>query len=185
MQKLRRNFKRLSVKDKVKFVLFLPLACLAIVLDSFVDTLAYIIRWVFNFFKWNWKEMTVLLVTVAIVAAPIMGVIHVTQTVHRFRGDDMSDAQRYVYQNCHEMANNFIVAEDGNIRGFVRADDDNIDRIVSVIVEYNLDDKDALIDWLMSFKEGDYSDAVNFHNYCWEELGGEIGFAVELRSKYR
>lgn len=185
MYKLRRNFKRLSTKDKIKFVMFLPIVSLAAILDSAIDISAFILRWVFNFVRWNWRALLIVTATVAIVALPIMTIVHIDQTVHTFDGKSALQAEQYVYRNCHEMANNFIVAEDGNVRGFVRADERNIDRLIATIVEYDVQDDDMLIGWLTSFKNGDYSDAVAFHNYCWNEIGGEVGYAVSLRDRYK
>lgn len=185
MRKLRKNFKRLSIKDRLKFVMFLPLLCSMAIIDSGIDVLTFIVRWLVNFIKWNWRHIVVVTVAVIVVAIPIQTIVHIDQTVPKFRGHSDESAERYVYFNCHEMTNRFIVAEDGNIRGYVRADDNNIDRIISVIVEHDMNDQDILISWLMSFKDGDYSDAVAFHNYCWEELGGEVGYAIGLRDRYK
>ena len=106
-------------------------------------------------------------------------------TVCRFKGNSKLSAEKYVYTNCHQMANGFIVAQDGRVRGVVRADDTNIDRIIAVITEYDIDETGKLITWLIEFKNKDYSNAVNFHNYCWNMLDGEVGWAVELKEQYR
>lgn len=185
MRKLHKNFRHYTTATKVKFVVLLPIMCLASVVGNFIDVSAYILRWMSNFIKWNWKQLIILAVTAAIVATPIVSVIRFDQTVPRFKGETKAQAERYVYFNCHEMANNFIVAADGSVRGYVRADADNIDRIIAIVVEYGLSDEDKLIDWLLDFKNGDYSDAVAFHNYCWEKLDGEIGFASDLKNRYK
>lgn len=117
----------------------------------------------------------------------ITGIIYcrVDETVPEFKGKFNYEAENYVYYYCHQMTNNFIKAEDNKIRGFVRADKKNIDRILKVLDEYSLENEDNLRNWLRSFENGDYHDAVNFHNYCWRQLDGEVGWAVDLKNRYK
>ena len=185
MKKLQKHFNTYTTATKVKFVIVLPVLCLASVLGNLIDVLGYIIRWMWNFVRWNWKQLTVIAIAAVIVATPILTIIHIDQTVPRFRGESKEQAMTYVYTNCHEMTNNFIVAVDGSVRGHVRADDDNIDRILAIVVEYGFSDQSMLIEWLLQFKAGNYSEAVRFHNYCWEKLDGEIGYAEDLKNRYK
>lgn len=185
MNKLSTHFRRLSSLNKIKFIVLLPVLCFAMILDNIIDLLAYLFAWATNFFKERWQELLVVTSFVLAIVVPVLLCIHLLETVPNFKGRTQMQAEKYVYTNCHEMANNFIVAEDGDVRGYVRADDRNIDRIIAVIAEYRFEDDDLLIDWLTDFKDGDYSDAVNFHNHCWKKLDGEVGYAVDLRKKYK
>lgn len=185
MNNLSTTFKKLSPANKIKFVVRLPFLCLITVIDGAVDLLAIVYDWTRRFLYRRWKEVIVVTLAIVVIAIPITVAIHVDQTVHTFKGATKAQAEKYVYTNCHEMANNFIIAEDKNVRGYVRADERNIDRLISVISQYRFSDRDLLISWLVEFKNGDYSNAVDFHNYCWEELDGEIGYATALKKQYR
>ena len=132
-----------------------------------------------------WKEIVSVVVIVTCIVLPIYLATYIEETVPKFDGKYKYQAEAYVYTNCHEMANNFIVAEDNKVRGFVRADDKNIDRILAVIMEYELDDSEQLKTWLLELKNGNYSNAVAFHNYCWLELDGDVGWAIKLKDKFK
>ena len=185
MKKLQRHFKTYSATEKVKFVVVFPILCLAGVAGNFIDIMGYILRWMWNFVRWNWRQLTVIAIAAIIIATPILTIIRIDQTVPRFKGESKAQAMTYVYTNCHEMANNFIVAADGSVRGYVRADEDNIDRILAVVVEYGISDNGSLVEWLLQFKAGNFSEAVAFHNHCWEKLDGEVGYATDLRDRYK
>lgn len=167
MNNLLTHFKRLSTLDKLKVIGLLPLAYLETLLTKF------------------WENTKIVMTVLIALLITVFIAIYVDKTVPVFNGASKTEIQNYVYHNCHEMANNFIVAKDGRIRGYVRADDRNIDRIVAVITKYTFEDGDRLIEWLTDFRNGDYSDAVDFHNYCWKKLDGEIGYAVDIRNRYK
>ena len=181
MGKLQRNFKTYPTRDKVACILIAPFAVAAGIISGTVNVVADVIV----FIRKYWAIIARLLVAVLLVAACIFAYIRFDRTVPKFDGGTDPVARGYVYSNCHKMANNFIVAEDGEVKGYVRADDNNIDRIIAVVMEYEFHDRDQLVTWLIELKNGNYSNAVEFHNYCWEKLDGKIGFAVELKSRYR
>ena len=185
MKTLVTTFTKLSPINKIKFVTLLPIMCFAALVDKLVDLGVGIFQWARYVIKNYHRETVIVLIALLIIATPITLIIHVDRTVHNFHGATTAQAKKYVYTNCHEMTNTFIVAEDGCVRGYVRADDNNIDKLMVVIAEYNFSDEDLLIGWLSEFKKGDYSNAVSFHNYCWEMLDGEIGYAVALKGKYK
>lgn len=185
MKTLVTTFKRLTPERRIKFVVLLPVMCLATLIDKVIDLSIVLYRWLTFIITEHWRELLVVAAAILIIATPITIIIHVDQTVPVYKGKTYAQAEKYVYVNCHEMANNFIVAEDNNVRGYVRADDTNIDRIIAVIAENDIRNGEQLITWLSEFRNGDYSNAVRFHNYCWEGLDGEIGYAVDLRAKYK
>lgn len=185
MKTLVHTFNHLTPSRRIKFVIFLPVLCFAAVLDKVIDLAIMLVRWTSYFLANYWKDLLVILAAVAIIGAPIVTIVSIDQTVPVYRGKTYAQAEKYVYVNCHEMTNNFIVAEDGNIKGYVRADNTNIDRLIAVIAENNIANGDTLIQWLSEFRNGDYSNAVQFHNYCWNNLDGEVGYAVDLRDRYK
>lgn len=185
MYQLQKTFKKLSPVNKCKFVLLLPIVCLATLVDKAIDLAEMIIRWTAHLVRWHWRELIVVAIAVACIVIPVVACVYIDQTVPRFRGNTVTQAEHYVYTNCHEMANNYIVAEDGAIRGLVRADERNIERIVSVVVEYDIPNKDILLQWLMEFKNGNFTHADAFHNHCWFYLDGEVGFAIDVKDRYK
>lgn len=185
MKTLVTTFKRLTPERRIKFVVLLPVMCLATLIDKVLDLSIVLFSWLRFVVTHHWRDILVVIAAVTIIATPIAVVTHIDQTVPVYMGGTYAQAETYVYINCHEMANNFIVAEDGNVRGYVRADDKNIDRLVAVIAENKISNGEQLITWLSEFRNGDYSNAVEFHNYCWNGLDGEVGYSVDLRTKYK
>lgn len=181
MRKFLRYFTHLSTIQKFEFILVSPilivLLCLNVLLLIGTKFSDYMLP--------RLKQVMTILLIVAVLAIPIIGCTHWEGTVPEFRGIGEHSAEMYVYHNCHWMANNFIIAEDGQVYGYVRADEKNINRILSVLAEYDLDNEDKLIAWLTEFKNKDYSNAVDFHNYCWNMLNGNTGYAVDLKNKYK
>lgn len=131
------------------------------------------------------KNIVRIVITVAVIVVAVIIFCQVDETVPEFTGRFEYEAENYVYYYCHRMANNFIEAEDNQIRGYVRADKKNIARILDVLDKYSFQHEDNLRNWLRSFENGDYHDAVNFHNYCWKQLDGEVGWAVDLKNRYK
>ena len=185
MKTLLNTFNSLNLSGKIKFIVLFPTFCVAELLANLVDLSLNAVNAVRYLFKNCRRQVFIFLIIFLVVCSPITLFLHIDRTVPEFNGCTNFQAHRFVYRNCHEMANNFIVAEDGNVRGRVRADRKNIDTLMAVIAQYDFKDEDLLITWLAEFKKGDYSNAVYFHNYCWEELDGEVGYAVAIRRRYR
>lgn len=181
MIELLRSFKKLSPISKARFVIFFPLLILAEVLD----TLIAIGNFVYWFVTRRYRELLSIAAVLLIIIVPVLGVVHFDQTVPTFKGETEYAAQMYVYTNCHEMCNNFIVPNDGRARGFVRADEGNIDKILAVIARFDVKDEDDIIECLNEFRNGDYHSAVWLHNYCWTNLDGEVGYAIRLKDRYK
>lgn len=181
MIKLLRRFKKLSSIDKARFIIFFPLLILAGVLDTLIDIGAFVYWFVIRWYR----ELLAITVVLLIIIVPTSIAVYIEETVPTFKGKTEYAAQMYVYTNCHEMCNNFIVAEDGRVRGFVRADDGNIDKILAVIARFDVKDKDDIIECLNEFRNSDYHSAVWLHNYCWTNLDGKVGYAVGLKEKYK
>ena len=81
-----------------------------------------------------------------------------------------------IYDMIHRMANTIIIAEDGNIWGKDEITQDNIDKVL-----YQLNGRDEYLDAeLKKWKELDFYNGVEVHNYVWTKLGGTIGKAKAL-----
>ena len=181
MRKLLRRFKKLSLIEKTRFISFFPLLIIAYIFDKLIDIGAFVYWYVTQ----QSREFlaTVAIILIIVVPASIMG--YFDETVPTYKGTAIYTAERYVYTNCHEMCNNFIISEDGKVRGFVRSDEENIDKIVSVVAQYDIDNGYKIIECLNEFRNDDYHSAVWLHNYCWTKLGGEVGYAIGLKDKYK
>lgn len=81
-----------------------------------------------------------------------------------------------IYDMIHRMANTIIIAEDGNIWGKDEITQDSIDKAL-----YQLNGRDEYLDAeLKKWKELDFYNGVEVHNYVWTKLGGTIGKAKSL-----
>lgn len=79
----------------------------------------------------------------------------------------------------HEMSNTLIVAENNNAKyGLVEVTNATIDIAISSVRE-NLGDK-KLEKMLLKWKDGDFNNATIVHNYVWELLDGEVGYAIAV-----
>ncbi|MGL5352486.1 MAG: DUF6241 domain-containing protein [Clostridium sp.] len=76
------------------------------------------------------------------------------------------------YDFVHQMSNNLIVASDGMIWGNQDVTLENIDLGIEM-----LKNDDYIVTELNKWKEGDFKNATDVHNYCWRILEGSIGKA--------
>lgn len=88
-----------------------------------------------------------------------------------------------IYDTMHRMANTKIEAVDGEVWGEVEITVELCDRLIDKIKESNLKalEKNKLIEILNRWKNGDFSNCVEEHNYVWSKLGGTVGKAKSLR----
>lgn len=167
--------------ENVKSAAALPLYGVAKLVDTLIDFSVKVLKNIRKDFVGVGSIIATALCLVLVASVCVT----VETTVPVFRGATKSEAEMFVYTNCHKMSNNFIVAEDGKVRGFVDAGDKNIDRILSVLAQYDIEEKDTIIDILSEFKRGDYRGALWLHNHCWEHLNGEKGYAIDLKPRYK
>lgn len=93
-----------------------------------------------------------------------------------------------IYTIIHKMANTLIVAEDNLIYGLIPIDEKSINEAMVIIRDTDListDEKDVFMNILQEWKNEDYSNGVQAHNYAWTKLRGDIGRAKELRAEYK
>lgn len=93
----------------------------------------------------------------------------------------------------HQMANQIINPADGKKFGVINITPENIDIALKSIKNINNDEaRDYLKKELTRWKNGDFDNAVEVHNYVWHMLDGQIGIAVspdeqeinKIREKY-
>jgi hypothetical protein len=89
--------------------------------------------------------------------------------------------QAHVYKLMHEMANTLIIAEDEKIWGEIPITDEVIDKLIAAINESTFDDREKLLSILQRWKNKDFSQGVEDHNYVWKKLNGNIGKAIRLK----
>lgn len=178
MKKLLKRFKKFLTLDTLKLTIFF----LLLIGVRIVDVLTNISAFAYKFVIPRYRELTILLLVI-ISPAAIVG--YINETVPTYKGGTQYSAEMYIYTNCHEMSNNFIVAEDKKIHGFVRADKKNIDKILAVLAQYDVENRDEIVSCLQEFRNQDYHSAVWLHNLCWAELDGKVGYAIGLKDRYK
>lgn len=88
-------------------------------------------------------------------------------------------SENEIYKEMHKMANTKIVAD--QVWGEIDIIEERVNALISEISQSSYDDKDKLIHILENWKSGNFSDAVEEHNYLWEWLGGTVGKAYKLK----
>jgi len=86
-----------------------------------------------------------------------------------------------IYDIMHRMANTKIIAENNKIWGELPIDKKEIQNIKSIVEKVNYEDREYILKVLNRWEEGDFSQAVDDHNYFWDKLGGTIGKAIGIK----
>ena len=101
--------------------------------------------------------------------------------------DSASDDKNLVYDEygvvnfIHKMSNQIINPVDGQKFGIIQITPDNIEIALKSIENINSDEaRTYLTKELTKWKNGDFSNGVQVHNYVWHMLDGEIGIASSL-----
>lgn len=81
-----------------------------------------------------------------------------------------------VYKDIHEMANTVIIAD--QIWGKEEITKERLNALIIEVTASNYESRKHLLDILNGWKNGDFSNVVNDHNYVWEKLGGTVGKAI-------
>lgn len=84
-----------------------------------------------------------------------------------------------VYNDIHHMANTKIVAD--KIWKKEEITEEKLNKVILEVMKSNFSDKDRLLEMLHNWKNGDFSNCVNEHNYVWTKLGGTVGKATGLK----
>ena len=86
-----------------------------------------------------------------------------------------------IYKELHSMANTEIVADE--IWGEIEITDEKVDALITEISDSSFTDKDILLEMLNNWKKRNFTNAVEEHNYLWDQLGGTVGEAYGLRDR--
>jgi hypothetical protein len=79
------------------------------------------------------------------------------------------------------MINSKVVAE--YVWGEVPVTEENVQKLIEEVKNTTFPDRDKLLTMLENWKNNDFENAVNDHNYIWEQLGGTVGKATALRDQ--
>jgi len=93
----------------------------------------------------------------------------------------ISDEEAIVYNTMHKMINTKIVAQDGKIWGEIPITTDKCNQLIKEVTNSGYPDKVTLLQFLTRWKEENFVNGVDEHNYLWEGLNGTIGKAKSLR----
>ncbi|MBU3213583.1 DUF6241 domain-containing protein [Clostridium estertheticum] len=94
---------------------------------------------------------------------------------------NISDKELVLYNTMHKMINTKIVAEDGKIWGEIEITDGKCDQLINDVSKSGYPDKVVLLEFLTRWKNKDFKNGVEEHNYLWDGLNGTIGKAKSLR----
>lgn len=86
--------------------------------------------------------------------------------------ESLEETNNYI----HHMANTIIIAVDGKINGTEQITMESIDKALGLVQDVD----EYLYNEINKWKEGDFSNGVDVHNYVWKKLDGEIGKADSL-----
>jgi len=92
-----------------------------------------------------------------------------------------------IYSIIHQMSNTLIVAEDGLIIGEIPINEQSINEAMVIIngtESISNEEIEVFLNILQAWKDKNYSNGVQAHNYAWKLLHGNMGRAKELRSEY-
>jgi len=84
-----------------------------------------------------------------------------------------------IYMEMHKMANTKIIAD--QVWGEIDITAERVNALISEISLSDFEDKEILLNTLSNWKNDDFSNAVQEHNYLWEKLNGTVGEAYELK----
>jgi hypothetical protein len=94
-------------------------------------------------------------------------------------------SQNEMWVQMHAMANSKIISADDRYIGIVKIEANKVDELIAITEKSNYSDKDILLDILYRWKNGDFRQCVDDHNYLWDNLGGEVGRAIRLMDDVR
>lgn len=88
--------------------------------------------------------------------------------------------QEQIWNDLHKMANTKIEAT--QIWGKIEITEELVNRKILEVTSSNFDDKQELLKILNNWKNRNFNNAVEEHNYLWDKLRGTIGRATALKS---
>lgn len=89
-------------------------------------------------------------------------------------------SQNEMWVQMHTMANSKIISADDRYIGIVQIETSKVIELIAIAERSDYDDKVTLLEILYRWKDGDFRQCVDEHNYLWGRLGGEVGRAIRL-----
>lgn len=84
-----------------------------------------------------------------------------------------------IYDEVHKMANSLIIAEDNQIWGEEKITLKRLDKVLLKVKDVD----DYLYEELSKWKDSNFENGVEVHNYVWKKLGGTVGKAIDLNKE--
>lgn len=93
--------------------------------------------------------------------------------------------EKDIYRSMHHMINTKIIAIDNKIWGEREVTPEYCEELIETLKESDYEDKETLILFLNNWKNGNFKNGVEEHNYLWSKLGGDVGKAIALREEIK
>lgn len=88
-----------------------------------------------------------------------------------------------MWSELHKMINTKIVADE--VWGLTNITPELCDVLLAEVTQSEYQHKEAMLKMLANWRDGDFRNAVEEHNYLWELLGGTVGEATGLTEETR
>ena len=96
-------------------------------------------------------------------------------------------SERQMLDTIHKMSNTIIKAVDGKRWGLIKITEDLCNQLILETAAADrlgntYEDTEKFMEILWRWKDGDFSEGVEEHNYVWRRLGGTVGKAYDLQN---
>ena len=89
-----------------------------------------------------------------------------------------------IVKEIHLMSNSLIQAGDKQIWGQEEVNKTSIEKVLSMLDQVPVNARTKMLrEIVVRWKQGDFSQIVNDHNYVWSQLGGTVGWASSANDK--
>jgi flagellar basal body-associated protein FliL len=89
-----------------------------------------------------------------------------------------------IVELIHLMSNSLIQAGDNQVWGTEEVNKANIEKVLDLLDQIPVNTRTKkLREIVVMWKQGDFSQIVDDHNYVWELLGGNVGWATSANDK--
>ncbi|MFD3447176.1 DUF6241 domain-containing protein [Microbacteriaceae bacterium 4G12] len=107
------------------------------------------------------------------------------QVSTEFKGeeiDDVANSEGVIIDSMHKMLHQKVLAPEK--KDFIAMSPENIKKLIRILEESDkLTNRDEYLNILGKWEKGDFSQAVEEHNFVWQRAGGEVGKAYQLANK--
>lgn len=86
--------------------------------------------------------------------------------------------EKDIVEEVHLMSNSLIIAGDNQVWGEEEVNKENIEKVEKMLDQAAVNTKTKKLREIVArWKQGDFSQVVDDHNYVWHQLGGTVGRA--------